>query len=594
MKTTEKYQQTRWSLADLYPSSGSQELQDAFSKLEERVSQFEAVRPKLVESLSNSDFLEILRQLETITYEGQRVYSFAQLFFTEDTQNQTALGLLAKVQQIFADLSNLTLFFSIWWKDLPDDTANRLMADTGDYRYWLEEMRHFKPHTLTEAEEKIINIKDVTGSSALNTLYDSITNRYTFKLEIDGEMRQLTRGELMVHARSSDGDLRARVYQELYRVYEQDGPILGQIYQTLVRDWRNEQVSLRKFASPISARNLGNDISDSVVDVLLGVCKQNTEVFQRYFKMKARWLKQPRLRRYDIYAPVTSQNKNLFSFDEAARMVFDSFAQFDPLFCEMAERVFAENHLDSEVRQGKQSGAFCATAMHDRTPWVLLNFQGKVDDVSTMAHELGHAVHAMLAAHHSAFTAHASLPMAETASTFAEMILVDRMLANEPDESARRDLLFRQVDDAYATIQRQAFFAIFESQAHEMIANGASVDELADMYQKALTDQFGDAVEVSAEFRWEWVSIPHIYAYPFYVYAYSFGQLLAMALYQQYKVEGNSFVLRYLKILSTGGSMAPVQVLAEAGIDVTQASFWQGGYNVIRQWMDQLEKMPVE
>ncbi len=197
--------------------------------------------------------------------------------------------------------------------------------------------------------------------------------------------------------------------------------------------------------------------------------------------------------------------------------------------------MFEEDHLDSQVRKGKRGGAFCASLGPKLTPWVLLNYQGRAEDVATMAHELGHAIHAMLASEHSIFTFHSSLPLAETASTFGEMMLVDRLLAEESDEAVRRDILFRQVDDAYATIQRQAFFALFEKQAHEMVQQNASVDEMAAAYLENLKDQFGDAVELGDEFRWEWVSIPHIYDSPFYVYAYAFGQLLVLALYRQFQ-----------------------------------------------------------
>ena len=221
-----------------------------------------------------------------------------------------------------------------------------------------------------------------------------------------------------------------------------------------------------------------------------------------------------------------------------------------------------------------------------------LNYQGRPDDVATMAHELGHAIHAMMAEHHSIFTQHASLPLAETASTFGEMMLVDSLLADESDENVRRDLLFRQVDDAYATIQRQAFFALFERQAHEMTTQNASVDDLAAAYLENLKSQFGDAVDVTDEFRWEWVSVPHIYKTPFYVYAYAFGQLLVLSLYQQYQSEGESFKPRYKQILAAGGSVAPVKLLAEAGIDVYQPEFWRGGYRVIEGLIDQLEKIP--
>jgi oligoendopeptidase F len=560
--------------------------------LEAKVTAFETRREQLSEQISASAFMEIVRQLEDLNRLAYRIFAFASLRFYADTQDQTAQTFLARTEQFMAEMQNRILYFSLWWKDLSEEAAERLMKEAGDYRYWLEEMRHFKPHTLSEAEEKIINLKDVTGFSAIVNLYEAITNRYAFKLTIDGEERELTRGELMVYARHPDPDLRAAAYQELYRVYGDDAPILGQIYQTLVRDWRNEQVGLRRFGSPISARNLHNDIPDEVVDTLLEVCERNASLFQRFFRLKARWLGVDRLRRYDIYAPVVKSEKT-YEFDDAARMVFESFREFDPNVAELAQRVFDHDHLDSEVRKGKRGGAFCFSVWPDLTPWVLLNYQGRPDDVATMAHELGHAIHTMLASHHTQFTFHASLPLAETASTFGEMILVDRLLANETDENVRRDLLFRQVDDAYATIMRQAFFALFERQAHEMIQKGVSTDELAAAYLENLQKQFGDAVELNNEFRWEWVSIPHIYSTPFYVYAYAFGQLLVFSLYQQFKAEGESFKPRYLKILAAGGSDSPAHILSDAGIDVYSPAFWQGGFDVVAHLIEELEAIPV-
>jgi oligoendopeptidase F len=584
------YQQTRWSLGDLFPGPKSEELEAAFVELEKQVEILEKRRPELTDDINLETFLSIVKELDQNTTLGQKIYTFAGLYFSEDTQNKVAQNLMARVEQFVAEMSNRILFFNLWWKALPEEKARELVAGSGDYAYWLEAMRLFIRHTLSEAEEKIINIKNVTGQSALQMVYSSLTNRYVFKLEVDGEMKELTRGELMMYVRTADPDLRARAYQELYKVYGDDGSLLGQIYQTLVRDWRNEQVNLRKHASPIAARNLINDIPDAVVDTLLDVCQKNAKVFQRFFQLKARLIGLDKLRRYDIYAPVVKSDKT-YPFAEGTKMVLDAYQAFDPKFAEMAERVFAQNHLDSEVRKGKRGGAFCWPSSPDLTPWVMLNYQGKADDVSTMAHELGHAVHSMLAADHSIFTFHSNLPLAETASTFGEMVLVDHMLKHETDESVRRDILFGQVDGAYATIMRQAYFALFERQAHEMIQKGASVDELAEAYLQNLKDQFGDAVDVSDEFKWEWVSIPHIYDVPFYVYAYTFGQLLVLSLYQQYKQEGESFIPRYTKILSTGGSKAPVQVLSEAGIDIFDARFWQGGFDVLAGLIGELEAL---
>lgn len=587
------YEISRWSLGDLFPAYDSEEMKSGFAAVESRVAEFETQRSKLNDGISKTDFMAFVHQVEEISQMLSRIGYFAGLWYTEDTQNQAAQNFQARVDQFSAEIHNRILFFSLWWKSLDDDNAGRLMDEAGDYGYWLEEMRNFKPHTLSEPEEKIINIKDVTGFNAINTIYDTITNRYVFKLTVNGEEKELTRGELMVYVQQHDPELRAAAYQELYRVYGEDGAILGMMYQNLVRDWRNENVGLRSFTSPISVRNLSNDIPDEVVDTLLEVSRKNVSVFQRYFRLKAKWLGMERIRRYDVYAPVVKSEKT-YEYSDAVRMVLESFDDFRPEIASLARRVFDDQHLDSEVRKGKMSGAFCASVEPGLTPWVLTNYQGKANDVATLAHELGHAIHSMLAGDHTQFTFHSSLPLAETASTFGEMLLVDRLLEDETDEDVRRDMLFRQIDDAYATIMRQIYFALFERQAHEMTHEGATVDQLSEAYMENLKEHFGDAVELSDEFRWEWVSIPHIYGTPFYVYAYSFGQLLVFSLYQQFQAEGEAFKPRFMKILSAGGSDAPARILSEAGIDIRQAEFWQGGFDVISGLVDQLEAMPIK
>jgi len=297
-----------------------------------------------------------------------------------------------------------------------------------------------------------------------------------------------------------------------------------------------------------------------------------------------------KLRRYDIYAPVEKSDKK-YNFSEAADIVLESFLDFDPQFADMAKQILDAQHVDSEVRKGKMSGAFCATVTPDLTPWVLLNYQGRPDDVATMAHELGHGIHSLMAREHSAFTQHACLPLAETASTFGEIILVDKLLAEETNQAVRRDLLFRQMDDAFATILRQNYFSMFEKTAHQMISEGAQVDELAEAYLANLKSEFGDSVDLSDEFKWEWVMIPHFYGVPFYVYAYAFGQLLVLSLYKQYQQEGDAFKPRYMKILAAGGSIAPMNLLRDAGLDAAKAEFWQGGYDVIGEMVTTLENL---
>jgi len=267
----------------------------------------------------------------------------------------------------------------------------------------------------------------------------------------------------------------------------------------------------------------------------------------------------------------------------------DSYQSFSPQVAGLAQRVFDENHLDSEIRSGKRGGAFCYTVSPEFTPWVLINYDGSARDIATLAHELGHAVHSLLANRQSVLTQQPALPLAETASVFAEMQLTDLLLKQEDEPSVRRDLLINALDDAYVNVMRQSFFTLFERDAHALINDNCTIDELTELYMNNLREQFGDALEVPDEFRWEWLVIPHVYHSPFYTYAYSFGQLLVLALYQQYRIEGESFIPRYLKILSYGGSESPMKVLAEAGLDVASPAFWQGGFDVLENMIDELE-----
>ena len=584
------YQMGPWTLDELFPGIDDPEVQAAVEKLEERVKTFETKRAELSAAVDEETFYSLLEDYEQLYRLASRLSGFATLSFSADTQDQRAQSFMARMQQLAAEMDNRTMFFKLWWKDLDEEPAARLLEAAGPYRYWLEQLRLQRPYTLSEAEEKVINLKDVNGAHALETLYDSITNRYEFKITVDGEEKALTFGELTVYYRHPDPELRAAAYQELLRVFGQDEVILGQIYQALVRDWRSEKVALRGYEAPIAVRNRANHVPDEVVDTLLDVCQENADLFQKFFRLKARWLGIEQLRRYDIYAPITASQKE-YSFGDAVDLVLASYRQFDPKIARLAREVFDEEHLDSEVRKGKRSGAFCATVTPDLTPWVLQSYQGRPSDVMTLAHELGHAVHSLLASHHTALTQRPSLPMAETASTFGEMLVVDRLLAEERDPAVRQTLLFRQMDDAYATIMRQAYFAIFERKAHAAIHEGAAVDDLSELYLETLEQQFGDSLVLDDDFCHEWVAIPHIYKAPFYVYAYAFGQLLVLSLYQQFQQEGESFKPRYLDILAAGGSDAPVRILDRAGIDVHRADFWQGGFDVLWTLLEELEEM---
>ena len=578
-----------WNLEDLLAEPVEDSLTRLLADMNESVTSFEANRELLSESIEQDEFRNILGQYEHILELVHRVYAYTQLFFFADVKNQAALILRDRVDQAVTAADNRTLFFTIWLKSLTPDTITRLAPD-GDYHHYLSNLLKFQPYTLRESEEQIINLKDTNGINAIVNLYDMITNSFTFMVEVEDERRTITRDQVSALYRHPSPDTRAAAYQELFRVYEENSAVLAQMYSHRVRDWHSESLLLRHYPTAISARNLANDIPDNVVDVLLGVCADNNDLFQRYFKLKAGWLGVSQLRRYDIYAPLTTADKT-FEYAQAVELIMDSLRRFSPAVADMAWRIVADNHIDAEIRPGKRGGAFCYSVLPGMTPWIHVNYTGKARDVATLAHELGHGIHGILSANHSLLTYHPSLPLAETASVFSEMLLTERLLSQETDTAVRRDLLAYAVDDSYATVQRQSYFTLFEREAHQLILAGKSADELCAAYLDNLREQFGDAVELSDDFRWEWISIPHIYHTPFYTYAYSFGQLLVLSLYSQYRAEGESFIPRYLKLLSYGGAEEPIKVLNEAGFDIGAPSFWQGGYDVLRSMIDELESL---
>jgi oligoendopeptidase F len=523
-----------------------------------------------------------------VAQSASRLGAYAYLWFSENTKDSKARSFKANVEERLTALQNRLLFFELWWQSIDEPNAARLLETSGDMRYHLETIRRYKPHTLTEPEEKIINLKNVTGRSAVNTLYDVVTNGLTFTMTIGGKKKVLNREGLMAYVRSPKAAVRQAAYQELYRVFSAQRDVLGEMYKALVNDWKSENVGLRRFSSPIAARNLGNDVPDRAVEVLLSVCAENANLFQQYFKLKARICGIKSMNRYHLYAPHRTEVKK-YRYADAVNMVLEAYRGFAPRMADLARQVFSDRHIDAPTRPGKLGGAYCYSVVPGLTPYVMLNYTGEARDIATMAHELGHAVHGMLAAHHSVFTFHSTLPLAETASVFGERILSDALMQQESNRNIRQGLLLSQLDDIYATVLRQAYFVRFERTAHQMIAEGATGDQLAQTYLSELRKQFGQAVHVPEEFQWEWLTIPHIYASPFYCYAYCFGNLLVLALYRTYQQEGSAFVPKYLDLLATGGAQSPERILASVNVDMTSKAFWQAGFTTIRDMIGQLE-----
>lgn len=582
------YKQTRWRLDDLYPGPDSLEFQEALDQIKEKLQRFEEFRPRLTSELTGGEFLDIIRRYEDLIRLLSRVINYGFLLLSEDMSSKRAQECWGQVQHIAAQAERRTLFLNLWWNSINEKQAEELLEAVADYRYWLRTMRLQKTFSLSEIEEEVINIKDASGAKGLLKLYEAITGRYVFRLKIEDEIREFTRHELNDYVRDPNPDVRAQAYQEYLRLFGRDATILGQIYQSRVRDWHGENIQLRGYASPIAVRNLINDLTDDTVEVLLEACRDNVSLFHRYFQLKAHTIEMGRLRRYDIYAPVNRLEKR-FQFEEAAHLVLESFHQFDPLFAVYAGSVLEDHHLDSQVREGKRPGAFCVSVEPGLTPWVSMSFEGDVEDVATLARELGRAVHNRLAAHHTAFTQKPPRMLSEVASSFCELLAIDHLMALNDDKETRRDLLYKRMDSAYAAITRQANFVIFEQKAHDRIHAGASVDDLNEMYIACLKDQFSDSIELSDDFRYEWLGISTLYHLPFYAYAYALGRLLVLSLYHQYRMEGDPFKSRFLTLLAAGGSDSPAQILNQVGIDITSQETWQAGFDALAINLDELE-----
>jgi oligoendopeptidase F len=588
-----------WDLSGLVKDPNGPEFIDFLESIESKVKAFEGRRQSLRPDIPASEFESIIHDIEEIYEKLSIAGGYAHLRYYANTASNEASALVTRMDKIAAEVGNRLLFFDLWFKkELDENHAARLIeAVPVVYKEYLRHKRLLAKHSLSEPEEKIINTLEVTGTAALVKIYDKMTSAFEFQMLLKRGRKVITKKfdnkeKLVSLVRSANPAEREAAYKALFATYKKNSGVLGEIYQNIVVEWRNEGISMRGYRTPISVRNIANNLNDETVEALLATCRKNNKVFQEYFREKARLLDVRKLRRYDLYAPLsTKRSGKKFAYVKAVASVLDTFGDFDLHVRSLAERVFSERHVDSEIRRAKRGGAFCHTVAPLITPYVLLNFDGRTRDVSTLAHEFGHAIHSMLSEKLPIMVSHAPLPLAETASVFAEMLLNERLI-ERMSRQERQLLVAEQIDDMYATIMRQAYFTLFEVEAHKAIGErNVTIDEITRIYSENLKEQFGASVIVSPEFGWEWIYIPHFYHTPFYCYAYSFGNLLVLSLYQRYKLEGRSFVPKYLDILAAGGSRKPEELLNEAGLDITKEEFWQQGFDLVGEKIQQLKEL---
>lgn len=583
----------RWDLSDLFAAHDDPKIDATLTDCQQRAQDFaERFRFDAQNELSAGKLRAALEELAIIYEALGRVGSYAGLLYAADTARPEYQDLDQRVEQRSTEIRNLLLFFELDWLKLEDDVARRLLADPelSEFRHYLESMRRYRPHTLSEPEEKILNERDNTGRNAFGRLFSEVTSALTFPLERDGRSEDLNLSQILSLLHESDRALRRRAMETLYEGLAKHGQVLTFVYDTLVQD--NLTVDrLRHYAHPMAQRHLANEIDGDAVKTMMAVAEENYGLAQDYFRLKAKLLGLPRLALYDQYAPI-SNDVQPFTYAQAQQVILDALEAFAPAFRQLAGEFFANNWIDAEIRKGKRGGAFCASPSPRLHPYILCNYDDTIRDVMTVAHELGHGLHGCLSRKQNFFNYDTPLTTAETASVFGEMLVFDHLLAQQTDKQAQIALLAGKLEDIFATVFRQNVLTRFEESAFAARQEKRLTPEtLGSLWLTANGKYYGDAVEMPDGYRWGWSYIPHFIHSRFYCYSYVFGQLLVLALYRMYKDEGKTFVPKYLALLEAGGSASPEALLKPLGVDIHDTQFWAKGFAEIRQLVVGLQRL---
>ncbi len=582
-----------WDLTDLYQSPGGPAWTADLNLGMERARQFQdSYRGIDLSLLSPDAFFRALKEYESIQEEGVKPFLYASLLFSEDSQNNEYKTLLQKAKEQWNDLENQLLFFRLALIALPQEKLQELLSHPPmkTYHHALDFLRRFRPFTRGEKEEEIFSRKNLTGRSAFTTLFDEFTGSFSFRLEVEGEEKEFTGSQMLSLLYSPDRPLRERAFRTYLNRHGENQLVLGTIFNSLIFDAQIED-DLRGYRGPMHRTHLENEIRPETVELMMEVTEAHYPLAREYFQVKACLLGLPKLRNYDLYAPLPSSPKKI-PFEEARGLLLQSFQGFHPLFGRIAGEFFENRWIDAPPRKGKYGGAFCSGMTPSLHPYILLNYTGNPRDVLTLAHEMGHGIHFYLARGQTLMNFDPPLTLAETASVFGELVMTQALLREERDLTVRLALLCIEIEDMIATIFRQNVLTRFEQQAYQKRRDHLlSSEEIGGLWLEANAGLFGDSVEMIPEYRWGWAYISHFIHSRFYCYSYIFGELVSLALFQKYEEEGPSFLNRLVRLLEQGGSGSPHDLLKDAGVDIERADFWEKGFQVIRRLIDELKSL---
>ncbi|MCP5058413.1 MAG: M3 family oligoendopeptidase [bacterium] len=583
----------RWDLSHLYREPAREGLEADLAAALEAACAFEKRYRGGIATLSAPDLAAAVAAYEDLQEPVARAGSFAQLQFAGDTQAPAHGALLQLVQERGTAIRQHLLFFELEWVEVEEQRVAGLLAEPelAGRKHLLESLRRYRPHVLSEPEERILEETANTGERAWSRLFDEILGAARFSVELEEETRDLSEEEVLSLLYDGNRDHRRAAARGLTAGLKEHSHVLAFIFNTLVQE-KATQDRLRSYEDPIEARNLANEIEGPAVHALLDACEAGYPMVQRYYRLKAKLLGIEALEDYDRYAPI-GEPQGERSFGEARRIVLEAYADFSPEMAGIAARFFDEGWIDAELREGKRGGAFSASTLPAVHPYVLLNYTGNLRDVMTVAHELGHGVHQHLAREQGLFEQSTPLTTAETASVFGEMLVFRRLLKEQDDPKTRLALLCGKLEDAFATVFRQVAMTRFEESLHAARREEGelAIPRINELWLAANAAMLGDAITLTDDYAWWWLYIPHFVHSPFYCYAYAFGELLVLALVRHYDEEGEAFVPRYLELLRAGGSASPPELLARVGLDITDPAFWQGGLALLEEMLSEAEEL---
>jgi len=584
-----------WDLGDLYAAVDDPQIAQDLDTAAARAAAFDAhYRGRLAAGeMDGNELHAAVLELEVISELLTRVLSYAHLLFAADTITPAHGALLSACQERLTAINKHLLFFDLEWAARDEADASALLADPAiaPYRHHLRKARADAPYRLSEPEELLLDEKSNTGNRAFARLFDEILADARFTVTSDGSRRELSEEEVLARLHSPDRTTRKAAAAGLTAGLVERRRPLTFIFNTLVLD-HGVDCRLRRYPDVMTPRHLANETDGPAVEALLSACEAGLPTVARYYRLKRRLLGLDELFDYDRYAPL-AETSDVIPWPRAQELVLGAYRRFSLRMATIAAQFFAHRWIDAATRPGKRGGAFCASTVPSAHPYVLLNYQGRPRDVQTLAHELGHGVHQYLARDRGLFASDTPLTTAETASVFGEMLVFQSLKEEIADPAQRLTLLCAKIEDSFATVFRQAIMSRFEQSLHKARAEEGELtaDRIGELWLAANRPMFGDALTLTDDYRHWWMYIPHFIHSPFYTYAYSFGELLVLALYEKYRAEGDTFVPAYLDLLAAGGSAPPAELLARMGIEITADDFWQGGLAVLTRMVDEAESL---